>query len=440
MQLSPFGGFFNLAAPVLLSGVALWEVASVESFAQLPLGVYRGSDMNIETLEINKINPAVYNPRKDLQPGDPEYEKLRKSIVEFDMVEPLIWNKRSGNLVGGHQRLKILKSMDIKSVEVSVVDLDDAKEKALNLALNKISGEWDLPALKDLLEELDTGAFDMEITGFDLKEIEDLMNQLHVPEEGLTDDDAVPEATESVCRKGDLWSLGNHRLLCGDATLKEDVDKLMGGEKADMVFTDPPYGINLDTDYSSMVGKLKRQHNTTHGHKYAKVKGDDVKYDPAPIFEHWGYCEEIFLWGADYYMQSLPANGSWVVWDKRLEDSADKMFGSCFELCWSKSRHKRDIARIKWAGIFGTEKEHDHKRTHPTQKPVLLPLWFMEKYKGAIVADPYGGSGSTLIACEKLGRRCFMMEISEMYCTVILKRWEAYTGKQAVLVSGATDV
>ncbi len=153
--------------------------------------------MDIQTIALDQINPAAYNPRKDLQPGDAEYEKLRKSITEFDMVEPLVWNKRTGNLVGGHQRLKILKSMDIKSVEVSVVDLDDAKEKALNLALNKISGEWDFPRLKDLLEELDTGAFDMEITGFDLKEIEDLMNQFHVPEEGLTDDDAVPEATES---------------------------------------------------------------------------------------------------------------------------------------------------------------------------------------------------------------------------------------------------
>ncbi len=183
--------------------------------------------MDIQTIEIGKLKPAAYNPRKDLQPGDPEYEKLRKSITEFDMVEPLVWNKRTGNLVGGHQRLKILKGMDIKSVEVSVVDLSETKEKALNLALNKISGEWDFPRLKDLLEELDTGALDMEVTGFDLKEIEDLMTQFHQPEEGLTDDDAVPEPTESICRKGDLWELGNHRLLCGDATVITDVEKLM---------------------------------------------------------------------------------------------------------------------------------------------------------------------------------------------------------------------
>lgn len=135
--------------------------------------------MKIETINISKINPAIYNPRKDLKPGDPEYEHLKKSINEFGLIDPLIWNKRTGNLVGGHQRLKILKEQGIKCVEVSVVDLDDQKEKALNIALNKISGDWDMPLLKDLLEELDTGDFDMEITGFDDKEIEDLMSQFY---------------------------------------------------------------------------------------------------------------------------------------------------------------------------------------------------------------------------------------------------------------------
>ena len=127
--------------------------------------------MEIQTLQINEINPAIYNPRRDIKPSDPEYEKLKKSILEFDMVEPLVWNKRTGNLVGGHQRLKILKELGIESVEVSIVDLSEVKEKALNLALNKIQGEWDFPRLKDLLEELDTGEFDMEITGFDFKEM-----------------------------------------------------------------------------------------------------------------------------------------------------------------------------------------------------------------------------------------------------------------------------
>jgi len=227
--------------------------------------------VEIQTLPISKINPAIYNPRKDLKPGDQEYEKLKKSIDEFYIVEPLIWNKRTGNLVGGHQRLKILKERGDQEVEVSVVDLNEAKEKALNLALNKISGEWDYPALKDLLQELDTGAFDIEITGFDLGEIEDLMNQFHVPEEGLTDDDAVPEPSESICRKGDLWSLGNHRLYCGDATVITDVEKLMAGEKADMVFTDPPYGIELNTDYTSMRGSKRSTLSGRNTNKFEAI-------------------------------------------------------------------------------------------------------------------------------------------------------------------------
>jgi len=145
------------------------------------------------------------------------------------------------------------------------------------------------------------------------------------------------------------------------------------------------------------------------------------------------------LWGADYYSELLPDrnSGSWVVWDKRLDESADKMFGSCFELCWSKFRHKRTLARVKWAGIFGMEKEHDKKRVHPTQKPVELVEWFIESFlkKQNSIVDLYMGSGSTLIACEKLGKQCFGMELSESYSDVIIKRWQDFSGKIAVLES-----
>ena len=388
--------------------------------------------MKIETIEISKINPAVYNPRKDLKTGDPEYEHLKKSINEFGLIDPLIWNKRTGNLVGGHQRLKILKERGDKEVEVSVVDLDDAKEKALNIALNKISGDWDMPLLKDLLEELDTGDFDMEITGFSEKEIEDLMNQCFVPEEGLTDDDAVPENVETICKKGDLWKLGEHRLLCGDSTVITDVEKLMQGEKADMVFTDPPYGINLDTDYSKLPGGKAKD--------YKKVIGDE-QVDPsliATIFHNFGYCKEVVIFGADYFAELLPNKneGSWLVWDKRVEEKFDRMIGSAFELCWSKQKHKREIIRLNNT-LFSGEKDAQNK-VHPTQKPIKVCSWILEKYSNNndIVVDLYGGSGSTLIACEKLNRKCRMMEIDEHYCDVIIKRWEDFTGKKAELIKG----
>jgi hypothetical protein len=200
--------------------------------------------MIIQKIDINKINPAQYNPRLDLKPGDSEYEKIKRSISEFDLVEPLVWNRRTGNLVGGHQRLKVLKEKGLESVEVSVVDLAPSKEKALNVALNKVQGDWDLPKLKDLLTELDTGEFDIEITGFDDKEIEKLMLQFYEPQVDEKDD-IVPEVPEEpVTKPGDLYILGDHRLLCGDATSIEDVERLMDRQVSDMVFTDPPYNIN----------------------------------------------------------------------------------------------------------------------------------------------------------------------------------------------------
>jgi len=140
--------------------------------------------MRIEKISVDKLNPAKYNPRKDLQPNDPEYKKLAKSIKKFTLVEPLIWNEKTGNLVGGHQRLKILKDLGYTEVEASIVSLDEKHEKALNIALNKIQGDWDYPKLKDLLQDLDTGDLDMEITGFDENELEDLMTQFHVWEPG----------------------------------------------------------------------------------------------------------------------------------------------------------------------------------------------------------------------------------------------------------------
>jgi ParB-like chromosome segregation protein Spo0J len=136
--------------------------------------------MQVNKIPIGQLNPAAYNPRKDLQPGDPEYEKLKRSMQEFGYVEPIVWNKRTGNIVGGHQRYKVLLDMGAQEIDCVVVDLDETKEKALNLALNKIQGDWDYAKLKDLLQELDTGEFDLELTGFDMDEIEDLMTQYHI--------------------------------------------------------------------------------------------------------------------------------------------------------------------------------------------------------------------------------------------------------------------
>ena len=202
------------------------------------------------------------------------------------------------------------------------------------------------------------------------------------------------------------------------------------------MFTDPPYGMNLDADFSSMVGIAK-------GNTYRDVIGDKEDFKPeliSTIFDNFGYCKEMFIWGADYFAEMIPNRnkGSWVVWDKQnngegCNDGYDKMFGSNFELCWSKAKHKRALARVLWKGFFGMQNEDTKKRVHPTQKPLELVHWFLEKFseRDQIVVDLYGGSGSTLIACEKFDRRCFMMELDPRYCDVIIKRWEALTGRKA---------
>ena len=214
----------------------------------------------------------------------------------------------------------------------------------------------------------------------------------------------------------------------------------MGGEKADIEIHDPPYGIRLDTDWSAAKSRLDfaAEKRVFGGKKYKPITGDFVDYDPGFLFDR-DLPNEMFLWGADYYAEKIPNRnaGSWLIWDKRIDDSADRMYGSAFEMCWSLSRHKRDFIRVKWAGIFGTEKEPDRQRFHPTQKPVLVYEFILNRYsnEGDISADFYLGAGSHLIACENLNRKCRAVEISSAYVSVSLQRFLDHTGIQPVLLS-----
>jgi hypothetical protein len=207
--------------------------------------------MNIQKISVEKLNPAAYNPRKDLKPGDKEYEKLKRSIEEFGYVEPVIWNQKTGNVVGGHQRLKVLLDLGQTEIDCVVVDLDPQREKALNLALNKIQGEWDENKLAELMAELDAGAFDVSLTGFDASEIDELLNRWY-SKEAVQDSFDIDKAHEEivqrepVTKRGDIWLLGNHRLMCGDSTKNEDFEKLMEGCHAQMAVTSPPYGVGKE--------------------------------------------------------------------------------------------------------------------------------------------------------------------------------------------------
>ncbi|RYF50580.1 MAG: site-specific DNA-methyltransferase [Cytophagaceae bacterium] len=208
----------------------------------------------------------------------------------------------------------------------------------------------------------------------------------------------------------------------------------MAGAKADMVYADPPYGIAVRTDWDAEDLKQSGAHSTGKIKKHVKVHGDDVPFDPRPLLEYFADVAEIFFWGGDYFAQHLPTGGSYAVWDKRTKADGEALnvfMGSDFELCWSKHKHRRLMARILWSGLCQGPKEG--ARVHPTQKPVMLTEWFLQQWgkPGDLVVDPFGGSGSALLGCEKQQRRCGMIEIAPAYCDVIIARWEKLTGQKA---------
>lgn len=383
------------------------------------------------TTEVRKLSdliPVSYNPRSL---SDKQAKDLKASLIHFSLAEIPVINL-DNTILAGHQRCKILAQIEGKDFEIDVrvpnrqLTPEEADEYLIRS--NKNSGEFDFELLEN---HFDTD--DLIDWGFDEDEFEH-----DVDIEEVEGEDDVPDAPEEpITKLGDVWILGSHRLLCGDSTSIDAVDRLMDGQKADMVFTDPPYGMNLDVRNSNNLGGKDGWKNKAKN--YTAVIGDDEDYDPVFLMDYFKDVKEQFWWGADYYAQRILGKdaGSWLVWDKRKGVEDMKLTFSEFELCWSKTRHLREIVRITWSGILGTEQEFDHKRHHPTQKPIKLSVWFVDKFakEGGLVADLFGGSGSTLIACEKTKRKCFMMELDEKYTQVILQRWMEFTGKEPTLES-----
>lgn len=236
-------------------------------------------------------------------------------------------------------------------------------------------------------------------------------------------------------QRGDLWQCGRHRVLCGDATCAEDVARLTGGARASLLIADPPYGMRLDASYRNSTPNSRKHIKASRG--YAPVRGDDRDYDPRPVMALFRHCCEQFWWGADYYRKRLPDGGSFLVWDKRVGLESLKYSSAEFEMCWSMQSHHRRILRARWFGLCGTETQDVRRRIHPTQKPLEVYLPIIEQYSKpcAVVADPYLGSGTTLIACERTGRACYGIEIEPHYCNIILRRWEQATGQTATLLA-----
>jgi len=299
---------------------------------------------------------------------------------------------------------------------------------AFALADNRTSelAEWDTDVLSESLKSLLAEDFNIEDIGFD----KDFLKV--EPVAGLTDGDDVPENVETRCKPGDLWILGSHRLLCGDSTNVQHVERLMNGEKADMVFTDPPYGISEKTDRVENVKTFKKQGVAKKG-KYKPIAGDD-SIDTAMAAWHLAssLSDTVVYWGGNYY--SLPPSACWIVWDKRVEEKHTDI-NSDAELAYVKHPHKKSVRLFRhlWKGMIKAS-EKGQSRVHPTQKPIALAEWCFSEYGDPkTVLDLFLGSGSTLIACEKTGRRCFGLEIDPGYCDVIIERWQKFTGKEAVL-------
>lgn len=372
--------------------------------------------MNIEEKSVQELK--WYKQNNKTHPAK-QVDMIANSIKQFWFKNPIIIDKNN-EIIAWHGRLLGAKQLWMETVPCIIADdLTEEQVRAYRLLDNKIwdFGEYDM---ENIIAELwDIGDYQLG-----LESLDSIFKDL-VPEDNKEieeDDYEIPEEVKTDIVLWDLFQIGNHRLLCWDSTKKEDVSKLMNGEKADMVFTDPPYGMNLDTDYSKMPSTKKEGNKN-----YNKIKGDNEDFTDElinTIFACFNDCKEIFIWGADYFAELLPNKnqGSWIVWDKRVEEKFDKMIGSAFELCWSKSKHQRQIARFNNT-LFSGEQDARNK-VHPTQKPIKLACWFLEQWsaKENLIADLFLGSGSTMVASHQLKRKCYGMELDPKYCQVIIDR------------------
>ena len=387
--------------------------------------------MIIEKKNTADLLPADYNPRKDLKPGDAEYEKLKRSIEQFGYVEPVIWNKTTGRVVGGHQRLKVLMDMGMTKVDCVVVEMDEDKEKALNIALNKISGDWDKDKLALLIADLQGADFDVSFTGFEPAEIDDLFKD--TLKDGVKDDDFDVGAElekPTMTKHGDIWTLGRHRLICGDSTKAETYDLLMGSTKANLVITDPPYNVN----YEGSAGKIKNDN-----------MADDTFYN----FLLDAYTQMHSAMADDASIYVFHADTEGLNFRRAFADAGFYLSGCCI---WKKQSLVLGRSPYQWQHepcLYGWKKNGKHqwytgrKETtiwefdkpkkngdHPTMKPIPLLAYpiMNSSMSNSVVLDPFGGSGSTLIACEQTDRICYTVELDEKFCDVIVKRYIEQVG------------
>lgn len=387
--------------------------------------------MNIEKIHAGKLKAAKYNPRKDLKPGDIEYEKLKQSIQTFGYVEPVLWNKRTGNIIGGHQRFKVLVELGYTEIDCVVVDMDLTDEKALNIALNKVSGDWDKDKLILLITDLQGSDFDVSLTGFDSIELNALFKDSL--KEDIKEDDFDVDAElkkPELSKQGDVWQLGPHRLVCGDSTKADTFTVLMDGKLANLVVTDPPYNVN----YEGTAGKIKNDN-----------MNNEAFYD----FLLAAFQNTAAAMTKDASIYVFHADTEGLNFRKAFSEAGFYLSGTCI---WKKQSLVLGRSPYQWQHepvLFGWKKSGKHKwyadrkqttiwefekpkknADHPTMKPVALVAYpiLNSSLSNCIVLDPFGGSGSTLIACEQTNRICYTVELDEKYCDVIINRYIEQVG------------
>lgn len=377
------------------------------------------------TININDIVPYENNPRNN----DAAVDAVANSIKEFGFKVPIIIDKNNV-IVAGHTRLKAAQKLGLEEVPVIIADdLTDDQIKAFRLADNKVGelAEWDFTKLEKELEMLD---FDMGDFGFDMKELlKEFDENKEVVEDDFDTEEAIKKIDEPITQLGDIWLFGEHRLMCGDSTDALNVDLLMNGNKADLVFTDPPYGIDVVSD----DGKVGADFGVAKKGNYSKVISDDTTETAKEAYKILKtMSDKLIIWGGNYFINFLDFSDGWVIWDKRCDSGIRNTFADG-EMAWCSFHTPVRIYRQLWNGMI-REGEHE-TRVHPTQKPIKMLSEILKDFskENEIVLDVFGGSGSTLIACEQLDRKCYMMELDPKYCDVIIQRWETLTGQKARL-------
>jgi DNA modification methylase len=409
--------------------------------------------MEIVKVPISEINPAPYNPRVDLKPGDEEYEMLQKSIEEFGYVEPLVWNKHTKTLISGHQRLKVLKAQGVTEVEVSVVDLTPEKERVLNIGLNKIRGRWDEAKLSLMISELtNIPDLDITLTGFSAPEISNLLDKFAQVKEGddFDFDACVESIKEPITKEGDLIELGCHRILCGDSGNPEHLKRLLGKEKINLLNCDPPYNVNYYGGNRPQANARPKKHKL-----WERIYSDNFSQQD---YEKW--LKNIFTQITPYFAGGAPFyiwNGHRQFGPMHLMLTELGFHVTCI-ITWAKERFaigfgdynqqtefclygwREDNGKHAWYGpnnestLWEVHRDLTRDYIHPTQKPLLLAQRAIRNSskRDDLVVDLFLGSGSTLIASESLGRRCFGCEIDPRYIDAICMRYIQFVGPDKV--------